>query len=370
MPEAKLFEEANRQLVICNACRYCEGLCPVFRAIETRREFAKGDVFYLANLCHDCRACYYACMFTPPHEFAVNIPRMLSEARVESYKEWSWPAFGARSFKEPRIATILAGSAALLVILLALALIGPSRLFSPHQGAGAFYEIVPYVAMVIPAVLLFAYGIAVWIRGTIQSWSECGRESEGPAAAVDGRALGKAIIAALSLRHLDGGGPGCTYPEERPSAARRVYHSFVFWGFLCDFVSTSLAFVYQDFLHMLPPYAVMSAPVIFGTVGGVLLITGSAGLIYCKWKSDRVPAVDRAYRMDYAFLVLLGLAALTGLLTLLFRATAALGSLLVVHLAVIAALFITAPYGKFVHFLYRSAALVRYYAEQNAPEKT
>jgi citrate/tricarballylate utilization protein len=372
MPEAKLFEEANRQLVICNACRYCEGLCPVFRAIETRREFAKGDVFYLANLCHDCRACYYACMFTPPHEFAVNIPRLLSEARVESYKEWSWPAFWARSFKEPRVAAILAGGAALLVTLLALALIDSSRLFSPHRGPGAFYEIVPYAAMVIPAVLLFVYGIAVWIRGTIQSWqswSESGEQAES----VKGRALGEPLVAAigaaLSLRHLDGGGPGCTYPEERPSAARRVYHSFVFWGFLCDFASTSLAFVYQDFLHILPPYAVTSAPVISGTVGGVLLICGTAGLIYCKWKSDRAPAVDRAYRMDYSFLVLLGLAALTGLLTLLFRATAALGSLLVLHLAVIAALFITAPYGKFVHFLYRSAALVGYYAEQNAPEK-
>lgn len=365
MPEAKLFEEANRQLMICNACRYCEGLCPVFRAIETRREFAKGDVFYLANLCHDCRACYYACMFTPPHEFAVNIPRLLSEARVESYKEWSWPVFWARSFKEPRIATILAGGTALLVVVLAVALINPSRLFSPHLGPGAFYEIVPYVAMVIPAVLLFGYGIAVWIRGTIQSWSETGTLGEP----VSGRALREALGAALSLKHLDGGGPGCTYPEERPSAERRVYHSFVFWGFLLDFLSTSLAFVYQDFLHILPPYAVLSAPVIFGTVGGVLLVIGSAGLIYCKWKSDRAPAVDRAYRMDYAFLILLGLAALTGLLTLLFRATAALGSLLVLHLAVIAALFITAPYGKFVHFLYRSAALVRYYAEQNSPGK-
>ena len=108
MPEVNLFEEANRQLVICNACRYCEGLCPVFRAIETRRDFEKGDVFYLANLCHDCRACYYACMFTPPHEFAINIPQVLSEARVESYRQWSWPGFLGRAFKQQGIALSLA----------------------------------------------------------------------------------------------------------------------------------------------------------------------------------------------------------------------------------------------------------------------
>ena len=164
-PEPNLFEEANRQLVICNACRYCEGLCPVFRAIETRRDFAKGDVFYLANLCHDCRACYYACMFTPPHEFAINIPQILSEARMESYKQWSWPGLLARAFKEPRIALLLADLVVSLAVIAGALWIGPSRLFAAHTGPGAFYAIVPYLAMVIPAVALFFFGIAIWLRG-------------------------------------------------------------------------------------------------------------------------------------------------------------------------------------------------------------
>ncbi len=58
------------------------------------------------------------------------------------------------------------------------------------------------------------------------------------------------------------------------------------------------------------------------------------------------------------------LTALTGMLTLIFRTTMALGTFLVLHLAAIAAFFITAPYGKFVHALYRSLALVRYYLER------
>jgi len=116
MPGLDSFEEANRQLVICNACRYCEGYCPVFRAIETRRDFNQGDVFYLSNLCHDCRACYYACMFTPPHEFAINIPKLLSEARTETYQRWSWPGFLARAFKKRGITMALAMVAAAIVI--------------------------------------------------------------------------------------------------------------------------------------------------------------------------------------------------------------------------------------------------------------
>ncbi|MGV3656121.1 MAG: tricarballylate utilization protein TcuB, partial [Noviherbaspirillum sp.] len=32
-------QEVNRQLQICNACRYCEGFCAVFPAMTRRLEF-------------------------------------------------------------------------------------------------------------------------------------------------------------------------------------------------------------------------------------------------------------------------------------------------------------------------------------------
>src|SRR5579872_6277562 len=118
MADTDLFAEANRQLVICNACRYCEGLCPVFRAIETRRDFGKGDVFYLANLCHDCRACYYACMYSPPHEFQINIPRLMTDIRLTSYEQLSWPGLLARAYSSRWVGMGLVGFAALLVVFL------------------------------------------------------------------------------------------------------------------------------------------------------------------------------------------------------------------------------------------------------------
>ena len=36
-----------------------------------------------------------------------------------------------------------------------------------------------------------------------------------------------------------------------------------------------------------------------------------------------------------------------------------MGVLLVIHLATVLALYVSAPYGKFAHFLYRYAALVQ-----------
>jgi citrate/tricarballylate utilization protein len=49
---------------------------------------------------------------------------------------------------------------------------------------------------------------------------------------------------------------------------------------------------------------------------------------------------------------------------LLLRDTAAMGPPLALHLGVVFSLFITLPYGKFVHGIYRYVALVRYAMER------
>jgi citrate/tricarballylate utilization protein len=67
--------------------------------------------------------------------------------------------------------------------------------------------------------------------------------------------------------------------------------------------------------------------------------------------------------MDVAFIVLLFLTNLTSLILLALRETSAMGTLLAIHLGVVLALFSTLPYGKFVHAVYRFAALVRYALE-------
>jgi citrate/tricarballylate utilization protein len=99
------------------------------------------------------------------------------------------------------------------------------------------------------------------------------------------------------------------------------------------------------------------------------LLIGTSGLLYLKRQSDRVPAAPQMRSMDVAFLWLLFLTSLTGMLLLAARETAAMGTLLVIHLGVVAGFFITAPYGKFAHVVYRYAALVRYAIEQRRIEE-
>ncbi|MCL5026009.1 MAG: tricarballylate utilization protein TcuB, partial [Chloroflexi bacterium] len=161
MPPTDLIENAIWQLEVCNACRYCEGYCAVFPAMERRQRINDADVYYLANLCHDCRPCYYACMYTPPHEFAVNLPQAFSEVRRRTYTRYALPngsaGLAGTSFG------IVAVIAALGTILFGaiLALTGnPARLFSAHEGPGAFEAVIPYLAMVLPALLIALYGVA------------------------------------------------------------------------------------------------------------------------------------------------------------------------------------------------------------------
>jgi citrate/tricarballylate utilization protein len=366
MPGLELLKEADRQLTICNACRYCEGYCAVFPALELRREFQKGDVLYLAHLCHDCRACFYACMYTPPHEFAINIPKVMAEVRMASYQKWTWPGWLSSAFTNRRVAVTLFAGAAALVAILAVLLAGPDKLLAVHRGPGAFYEIIPYLAMVVPAAVLFFYALAVWLWGTVRFWTEAGARLTRPGGV---KAVAEALIDALNLTNLKGGGPGCFYLDENASPLRRVFHTMVSWGFGSAFVSTTVAALYQEFFHWLPPYSYLSAPVIFGSLGGISMTAGVAGLLWLKPKSDPVPAEPGAVTLDYMFLVALGLASLTGMLTLVLRDTQALGTVLALHLGTVAAIFVTAPYGKFVHFYYHGLALIRNRIEQKSGDQ-
>ena len=73
--------------------------------------------------------------------------------------------------------------------------------------------------------------------------------------------------------------------------------------------------------------------------------------------------------MDHGLIWLLFFTSLTGLLLLLLRDTAAMTSLLAIHLGVVMALFLTMPYGKFAHGIYRCAALLKWSIEKRQPSK-
>jgi len=289
--------EGQRLMTICNACRYCEGYCAVFPAMERRMTFSDADLNYLANLCHNCTACLDACQYAPPHEFAVDVPRVLAEIREESYRQYAVPHwYGAP------VALILAISIG--AFLFAAAGLN-------HASMTAVFG-----AAAILVVSLLAAGLR-------RFW----KESPG---SLKLTGLGDA----LTLKYLD------------KKDGRRWFHHLTFYGFLLCFAATSVAAFYHYFLRWEAPYGYFSVPVVLGTLGGVGLLIGTAGLYMVK-------------RTGSSFMALLFLTSLTGLLLLALRQTPAMRPLLGIHLGTVLTLFVTMPYGKFVHGIYRVGALLK-----------
>jgi len=352
--------EVARQMQICNACRYCEGFCAMFPAMTRRLDFTKADTHYLANLCHNCGACYHACQYAPPHEFAVNVPLAMAKVRSETYIEYSWPRAMGVLYKRNGLTVCLALAAALsLFLILAVALNGP-LIHTPIEGN--FYAIFPHNLLVSMFAPVFLFAILALGIGVSRFWRDI---SPGALSAPAALEAGSHV---LSLKYLGGGhGEGCNEADDRFSLWRQRFHHLTFYGFMLCFSATSVATLYHYVFGWQAPYPLLSLPVLLGTVGGIGLLIGPIGLFWLNW--HRHPALGDAAQktMDRGFIALLFFTSLTGLALLAWRDTGYMALLLAVHLGVVMALFATMPYGKFAHGIFRSAALLKSAIEKRQP---
>jgi citrate/tricarballylate utilization protein len=358
MHASDLTREGARVMTVCNACRYCEQYCPAFQAMEQRATFATADLNYLANLCHGCGECLYACQYAPPHELGINVPKLFARLRVQSYEQYAWPAALGAAFRRQGVATSLLLAGVMIVLLLGATLaLNRETLFEPG-GAADFYAVVPHGVMV---ALFGGVGLFMLLALAIGA-ARCAREqrtmSTAPSNSERG-GTGAAFADMLTLNHLHVGGRDCVTGLERRTPWRRRLHHATFYGFMLCFASTCVATLYH-FIGMPAPYAYASLPVLLGTAGGIGLVVGTAGALLHRRAHDAALTDVAQNNLDRSFLVLLLLTATTGLLLLVFRHERVMGLLLLEHLGVVLALFLTLPYGRFVHGLYRGIALLRY----------
>ena len=344
--------EANRMLQICNACRYCEGFCAVFPAMTRRIEFTPSVVNYLANLCHNCGACLHACQYAPPHEFGVNIPRVMAQVRKETYITYAWPkSFGAL-YKSNGISVSIAVSLSITFFLLLSALLNDSLFLGPLNGN--FYAVFSHNTMAVMFGVVFGFSLVAIAIGIVDFWKGISAGVISASAAVE------ATHDALTLKYLGGGhGEGCNNEDDAFSLWRKRFHHFTFYGFMLCFAATSVATIYHYFFGWYAPYALSSLPVILGTLGGIGLLIGPAGLLYLNLQRNSAHGDASQKPMDRAFIVLLFLISASGLLLLAYRDSAAMAALLAVHLGFVMGFFLTMPYGKFAHGIYRVAALLK-----------
>lgn len=346
-------DEARRSMQICNACRYCEGYCAVFPAMTMRREFSDGDLIHLANLCHGCRDCFYACQYAPPHEFGINIPKAMGEVRMETYAQ---AAPGTRWLVDrPFFATLL-----LLAIMIAIAEMC-RRLLGGDPGAQGFYTVIGREAMIafgMTAASLAAVGL---ILGLLRYRTLARTQAVPPVSIASWR---KGVRDAASLRYLGGGGAGCNDTDEGFGQQRRLFHHLMAWGFAACFAATSVGAIYDHLLHWPAPYPWISVPGVLGTIGGLGMIIGISGLLWLKRIEDRAVSTPASRAFDKSLLILLLVVAATGIAIRLSHDSSVLAATVVIHLGSVAALFVAMPLGKFMHAGFRYMALARHAEEQ------
>ena len=365
-PASGLIPEARRQAEICNACRYCEGYCAVFPALQRLHSFSDADITHLANLCHNCRGCYYACQYTEPHEFKINLPKALAEVRQESWQLYAWPRGFAKLYERSGVA-ITTLSTLSFAVLFAL-----SQALGETGGAG-FYAYMSHglmVAIFTPAFVVPLLALLVSVR---LYWRATG------GGAVKLSDLHQALRAAANLRNLSGAGAltgalgtGCNYEaEDKYSHLRRYFHHGVLYGFLLCFASTTSGTVLHYGFGVEAPYPLFSLPKLFGVPGGLLLAIGSAGLAWLKTKADKNLGAPRYWSGEMAFVLLLCAVAVTGLALYAATDTPYVSWLLPLHLGTVLTLFLLTPYSKMSHGLYRLTALTHEAAlqrKQAAPQ--
>lgn len=355
MQRPELIEEGRRIATICNSCRYCEGLCAVFPAIESRGTFTEKSLDYLANLCHNCTECLRACPFSSPHPFEVNVPLTLARLRLSSYERYCWPRTLGVAFRSYSITTVSCVVCALIAILLVMTSLRRRSVIG-WGGRPTFYDVVPHAVMVATFGAVFLLSVTAMCVSVTRFAKETG---DLPDAGRLHRIVA-GIRDALTLKYLHGWGEDCSIAENTRTPSRRLFHHATFYGFALCFASTLVASMYAAVLHRSAPYPLLSLPVVLGIVGGIGLVAGPVGLWALRGHRDPATGDPEQNGLDRAFMLLLVLTSATGLALLAFRGSAAMAVLLIVHLSVVLVLLVSLPYGKFMHGLYRAAALIQY----------
>lgn len=356
--------EVQRQMTVCNACRYCEGFCAVFPAMTRRLEFSQADIHYLANLCHNCGACLHACQYAAPHEFAINVPKAMAKVRLDTYAEYAWPQAMGTLYRRNGLTLALASGAG-LALFLCLTLMMMGNLFTAMPG-GNFYGIFPHNTLALMFGAVFGFAVLALAIGVRRFW-----RNVSPVEASCQQTTSAALEASANvatLKYLDGGhGEGCNNADDRFTLWRRRFHHFTFYGFMLCFAATGVATLYHFLLGWSAPYPVLSVPVMLGIVGGFGLLVGPTGLLWLNLRRNAEHGDEQQKPMDRGFIALLFLVSASGLALLAFRESMALGLLLAIHLGLVMAFFLTMPYSKLAHGIFRSAALLKYSIEKRQP---
>ncbi len=333
----------------CMQCATCSSVCDLAASSGTifpRRQVLLaqwGLVDRLAAdpalwLCHGCNDCSDRCPRDARPGDAMSAIRSLVIEHVGSPRPMA-RLVGRAATTWP----LLVGAPVLLWAVLVAAVSG----FGPKGSPLAYSQYVPQ--WMIYAVFLPAAAFAVWasLSGARRVWTawEAGASRNGSLLS------GLARIVADVVDHR-------RFAACRAAAPRRSGHLILLFGFLGALLTTSLLGVAMDVLGVKTPLPQDHPIKLVGNLSAVLLVVGTV-LLASNRLRGRV-GVTRAAAFDTFFLSLVAAVVVTGVgaeVGRLALPTAVALAIYVLHLGTVLSLFLTFPFSKFAHALYRTLAM-------------
>jgi len=327
--------------------------------------------------CHQCNDCSVYC----PR--GAKPGDVLAAVRGIAIERFSFPRFLGKFFAEPRFLPLMFGIPAAILLVLVAALQG----FSFPTGEIEYDRFIKDTAIEIAAAMVVAYAVIVAGISTLRLWRALQTSALEAAPAVASGGGASAALAGASTGPSDGPGAMAAARTGLPSslistAGDIALHTgfrqcqadrLRFWGHLAAFYGMPLLMVAAGLaaLYGFTGQEVQRPPSdpakLFGNLGGLLLFVGVMVFAYNRLRT-RDGSWGRAVYSDWLLLGMLFLIVVTGAFMEVARyagsGTAAY-SLYLVHLVIVFAAFVYAPYGKFAHTFYRAAALT--FAKATAP---
>jgi len=361
IPGADLRAELERsgagRVSRCYQCATCTSVCGLSTPANPfpRRQMALaqwGLVDQLAAdpavwLCHQCADCSERC----PRDAKPG--DVLQGLRAAVIRSLAFPRFAGSLVGNSRVTwplLVLVPWAFWIVLLMALGYfpVNPEHLFGSGEHHYGY-------AAVAPHWLLYAvfFPIAAWVMlaawiGGARLWKMMGRGVQREGSFVSG------LIGVLTDVALHRSFGKC---EAKPS--RRTGHFLVLWGFAGAAITSALLIV-AIYIQKLPmPLPLMHPYKLLGNISAIALLIGGAQLLINRYGNGRRLISSNAF--DNFFLVLVAVVIGTGVITESVRlAELPLAAFVIytLHLGVVMTLFLTFPYSKFAHMVYRTLALV------------
>jgi len=338
--------DTARRCFQCATCSAVCGLAPDDQPFPRRQMLLAqwGRIDRLAAdpavwLCHQCNDCTVRC----PRDARPG--DVLQAVRSMVIERLAAPAWLGRLVGKARATwpLLLGGPVAFWLLLLGLT----GHLSWPDH-VKAFEQVVPHVLIYSVFLPVTAWVLAVAFVGGRRFWTALG--SSGPPRS--GSLLG-ALLPAMGeiATHR-------RFAECEAAKPRRTGHLLLLWGFVGAAVTSGLLVVALYGFGMEMPLPLEHPFKILGNVSAVLLVAGVVLLAMNRWARSGLSGGTTAF--DTFFLVVVLLVVATGVLSEIARFALpgqVAGGVYVAHLSFVLTLFLTFPYSKFAHALYRTLAM-------------